>query len=120
MKWGMFSLLALLCACSDKTNPPRTITGADADNGLVVMQQVGCGSCHAIPGMAWPRGLSGPSLDGFADSPMIAGRFPNRPDVLIDFIVNAPGMAPDTGMPAMPLKPNEARDVAAYLYTLHE
>lgn len=112
-------LSALLSACADKSSPPRTIMGADADRGLEVMERVGCAACHETPGVAWPKGLAGPSLRGFADGPMIAGQFPNRPDVLIRFIKDAPSMAPATGMPAMPLTDPEARDVAAYLYTLH-
>jgi len=120
VKWIALLLPILLCGCSDKTNPPRTIAGADADAGLEVIQRVGCGACHVIPGVEWPQGASGPALKGFADSPMIAGRFPNRPAVLVDFMIDAPSMAPDTGMPPMPLTEEEARDVAAYLYTLHE
>lgn len=116
----MIALTALLCACADKSNPPRTVAGADAERGLAVMEQVGCAACHQTPGVRWPRGLAGPSLQGFADSPMIAGRFPNRPDQLVRFVRDAPSMAPDTAMPAMPLTEAEARDVAAYLYTLHD
>lgn len=120
MRWGVLALTALLCACADKTNPPRAIMGADAAEGLAIMQRTGCTACHAIPGVAWPRGLAGPALDGFADSPMIAGQFPNRPDLLIAFIKDAPSMAPATAMPAMPLTEAEARDMAAYLYTLND
>lgn len=120
MKWGVLSLTVLLCACADKTNPPVTIAGADASAGLEVMQRVGCAACHVTPGVRWPQGIAGPSLHGFADSPMIAGRFPNRPDELVRFLIDAPSMAPDTAMPPMPLTQQEARDVAAYLYTLDE
>ncbi len=120
MRWIAILPLLLAGACADKTNPPRAVTGADADAGLAVMRRVGCASCHIVPGIDWPAGVSGPSLRGFADSPMIAGRFPNRPDVLVDFMIDAPAMAPDTGMPAMPLTQDEARNVAAYLYTLDE
>ena len=49
---------------------------------------------------------------------MIAGRLPNRPDVLAHFVRRAPELVPGTTMPAMPLSEKEARDVAAYLYTL--
>lgn len=120
MRWGIICLTALVCGCADKSDPPRTIAGADASHGLVVMRQVGCASCHVIPGVDWPRGLAGPSLAGFADSPMIGGQFPNQPDILVDWLIDAPSMAPSTGMPAMPLSQSEARDVAAYLYTLDE
>jgi L-cysteine S-thiosulfotransferase len=120
VRWGVLGLTALLCACADKSDPPRGIAGADADNGLSVIGRTGCAACHVIPGVDWPRGLAGPSLEGFADSPMIGGRFPNQPDVLVDWLVDAPAMAPATAMPAMPLTEGEARDVAAYLYTLDE
>ena len=116
----MIGLSALLCACADKSDPPRAIAGADAGRGLAIMERVGCAACHVTPDIGWPQGLAGPSLHGFADSPMIAGQFPNRPDLLIAFIKDAPSMAPATAMPAMPLTDAEARDVAAYLYTLHD
>ena len=51
---------------------------------------------------------------------MIAGRLPNRPDVLAAFVRNAPALVPGTAMPAMPLTEEESRDVAAYLYTLEQ
>ena len=47
---------------------------------------------------------------------MIAGRVPNRPDLLSAYVRNAPAVAPGTTMPAMPLSVQESRDVAAYLY----
>ena len=81
------------------------------------MNRTGCGSCHRIPGV-WPEGSVGPSLEAFAQQTLIAGRLPNRADVLAEFVRDAPRYAPGTGMPAMPLTQEEARDVAAYLYTL--
>jgi len=51
---------------------------------------------------------------------MLAGRFPNRPDILVDWLIDAPSLAPDTGMPAMPLTRSEARDSAVYLYDLDD
>jgi len=120
VKWGALCLTSLLCACVDKSDPAREITGADAENGLAIMHRVGCASCHGIPGIQWPQGQTGPSLSGFAANPMIAGQFPNQPDVLVDWLINAPSMAPASAMPAMPLTESEARDVAAYLYTLDD
>ena len=51
---------------------------------------------------------------------MIAGRFPNQPEVLTAWLIDAPSLSPETGMPPMPLTGAEARDVAAWLYTLDE
>ncbi len=105
-------------ACSDKRQQPRALSGADAEAGLEVMKRVGCAACHDIPGVDWPRGAVGGSLAGFADRSMIAGRLPNQPQTVALWVRNAPSLAPTTGMPAMPITPSEARDVAAYLYTL--
>ena len=119
-----FAVLAIACAssgsaaCSDKSDLPRTLAGADPANGLIVIERVGCASCHAVPGVRWPVGATAASLDGFGDSPLISGRLPNQPDTLVRFLRNAPALDPQTAMPPMPLSQAEARDVAAYLYTL--
>ncbi|MBJ6128437.1 hypothetical protein [Microvirga splendida] len=49
---------------------------------------------------------------------LIAGLVPNQPVVLIKFIQDAPSIAPETGMPDMPVSEEEARHIAAFLYTL--
>lgn len=110
--------LLSLCACADKTDAPRVIAGADADAGLAVIERVGCAACHRVPGVAWPTGSVGGSLDGFAGRSLIAGRFPNQPDTLVRWLRDAPSLSPETGMPPVPITDGQARDVAAYLYTL--
>lgn len=108
----------LAAACQDVGVQQQPIAGADADRGRRAIQRVACGACHKIPGVSWPEGRVGPSLDGFADQALIAGRFPNEPQILAQWVRNAPALAPQTGMPPMPLSEQEARDVVAYLYTL--
>lgn len=93
-----------------------TMPQADAARGKQVIERVGCASCHRIPGIGWPRGMVGPALDGLAERALIAGQLPNRPDLLSAYIRNAPALVPDSGMPAMPVSEEEARDIAAYLY----
>lgn len=110
--------LVSLCACADKTDAPRVIEGADPARGLAVMERVGCATCHRIPGVAWPKGVIGGSLDRFAERPLIAGRLPNQPGTLVQWLRDAPSLSPETGMPPMPITDADARDVAAYLYTL--
>jgi len=107
-----------LCACADKSDAPRPIAGAEASRGLAVIERTGCAACHRVPGVDWPQGTVGGSLAGFADRSLIAGRFPNQPDVLVRWLRDAPSLSPETGMPPMPISDAEARDVAAYLYTL--
>ena len=112
--------MGLLGACADKTDPPRRIAGADPGQGLAVIERVGCATCHLVPGVAWPEGSVGGPLTGFAARPLIAGRLPNQPDVLVRWLRDPPSLSPATGMPAMPITESEARDIAAYLYTLDD
>jgi cytochrome c1 len=111
---------AAVTACADKANAPRTLAQADAAEGLRLIERHGCAACHAIPGVRWPQGRTGGDLTGVASRPMIAGRLPNQPAVMAAFVRDAPALLPDTGMPPMPLTDAEARDVAAYLYTLDD
>jgi cytochrome c1 len=62
----------------------------------------------------------GPPLDAWAEREFIAGSLPNEPDALIDWIVNPQAIEPGTAMPTLGVTPEEARDMAAYLYTLTE
>jgi mono/diheme cytochrome c family protein len=114
---GLFSGLA---ACADKADAPRPQAQADPAEGLKLIERSGCAACHVIPGLSWPRGRTGGPLAGVAARPLIAGRLPNQPDVMVRFVRDAPSLLPDIGMPPMPLTEPEARDVAAYLYTLDD
>ena len=117
--WALLAAL-LLAACENNGPQPRTIAGADPTRGLAVMERVGCAACHVIPGIDWPQGRAGPSLERFGSSPMIGGRFPNQPEVLAAWLMDAPSLSPETGMPPMPISEAEARDIAARLYTYDE
>ena len=112
--------MLMLGACKPSPDATQHMPEASAVRGLVAIQRAGCGACHTIPGLAWPKGKSGPSLEGFAEQGLIAGRLPNRPDMLAAYVRDAPATLPGTTMPAMPLTPAEARDVAAYLYATGE
>ena len=89
---------------------------ADAARGRQAIDRVGCGSCHTIAGVGWPKGQVGPRLEGLGDRALIAGRVPNTPGKLAAYIRNAPELVPSATMPAMPVSEREARDIAAYLY----
>jgi cytochrome c2 len=109
------------CDLSDA--PPiesKVVQGGDAARGRAIVASGvhGCTACHAVPGIRAPRGVVGPPLHGTARRGLIAGRLPNTPAVLVAFLENPPLLAPETGMPNVGLTPEEARHVAAYLYTL--
>ncbi len=113
---ALLPLLALVAACKPPPEESRFMPIASAERGKAVIVRVGCASCHTITGIDWPRGQNGPALHAFAERGLIAGRLPNRPDVLAAYIRNAPGMVPGSAMPAMPVSEQEARDIAAFLY----
>ncbi len=119
-KSGAWLLLACfgLAACDGPPDRTPTLGDADAAKGLQLVTDKGCVACHTFPDVKWPRGRLGPSLDGFARQGLIAGRLPNQPGVLMQFVRNAPGLMPGTAMPAISMSDQEARDVTAYLLTL--
>ncbi len=43
---------------------------------------------------------------------------PNQPDVLVAWILDPASLSAATGMPPSPVTESQARDIAAYLYTL--
>jgi cytochrome c2 len=105
-----------LGACGASKAP--VATGGDADRGAAIIKDVGCGGCHTIPGVRGARGTVGPPLDAFAKRTYIGGQAPNTPDNLVRWLRDPPAMEPGTAMPAIGLSEQQARDIAAYLYTL--
>jgi len=100
------------------TAPYRVATGGNAGDGRKVIQSAGCGACHTIPGIHAANGELGPPLNSFSRRTMIAGEVPNTPDNLIRWIENPPSVESGTAMPNLGLDDQQARDAAAYLYTL--
>ena len=106
-----------LAACGKQGEAPR-IAGGDAKVGKKLVEQYQCGSCHAIPDVAAARGTTGPNLEGFGRRSYVAGRFPNDADALTRWLVNPPAMKPGTLMPDLGVSTDDARHMAAFLYTL--
>lgn len=113
------SLAAALAACTEtEVAPEQRVLNGDLQRGRDIIAQTGCGACHVIPGIAGAIGPVGPSLKGFGRRTLIAGIHPNQPEVLALWVRDAPSLAPDTGMPDLPLSEEESRHVAAYLFSL--
>jgi len=93
-------------------------TGGTAAAGKRVIAQFNCGSCHTIPGIRGAQGLVGPPLLFFGRRTFIAGEVPNTPDNLVHWVMSPQSIEPSTAMPTLGLTEQQARDVAAYLYTL--
>ena len=88
------------------------------ENGARLIRDLGCGGCHTVPGVMGANGLTGPPLTAFAQRAYIAGRVPNEEANLVQWIVSPQSIDPETAMPATGADVADARDIAAYLYTL--
>lgn len=109
---------AWLAACGAQHDYEPRVADGDASRGRVALAQFECGVCHVIPGVAGGQGRLGPPLDTMRRNVYVAGKFPNTPEVLIRWIQDAPALAPETAMPDVGVNEQQARDMAAYLYSL--
>lgn len=121
-QFSMALLMAtgLLSGCTGgQAIPGYTVaTGGSSQSGKQVIAQFQCGQCHTIPGIKNANGVFGPPLNFIARRSTIAGNFPNDPNSLTQWILSPEEMKPKTAMPDMGLSEQQARDTAAYLYTL--
>jgi len=111
------ALLPVVGACKDRDRPVAMVSG-NPDAGKELIATFGCGACHTIPGVAGARGMVGPPLSRFAGRAYIAGEVPNTERSLIRWIMNPQSIEPGTAMPNLGVSQAQARDLAAYLYTL--
>ncbi|HWE49422.1 MAG TPA: c-type cytochrome [Bryobacteraceae bacterium] len=114
------TLLFGLTACSNQSAQRDAIrlTGGDPAKGAAVIARYGCGSCHTISPLQSARGLVGPALDGLRNRMYVAGMLHNNADNLANWVQNPKAVNPKTAMPALGVSKDEARDVAAYLYSI--
>lgn len=118
---GIAALLALAVVAGCHPQDDRTasqLTGGDPRRGRAAIAWYGCGGCHTIPGVDASSGLVGPSLQMIGDRTYIAGNLPNHSENLILWITDPQKVEPGTAMPDLNVSQRDARDIAAYLYTL--
>lgn len=96
----------------------QTMTAGHVTAGHDAIGRYGCGACHVIPGVAGAGGAVGPALGGVAVRATIAGRLPNEPDAMIRWLRHPQAVVPGNAMPEQGVTDRDARDMAAYLYTL--
>ncbi len=118
------SVLLLLAGCSRYENyvAYRNASGV-TDGGAPLagkdaIRNYGCNTCHTIPGVRDAVGVVGPSLNHWANRNLIAGKLPNTPENLMHWIQQPHTIDPHTAMPEMNVTDDDARNIAAYLYTL--
>ena len=115
---SVFASVSLVSACSGAEHQANNLTGGDAERGNASIRKYGCGSCHTIPGVTGARSQVGPDLSGLARRVYIAGVLTNSPEHLVAWIENPQAVDDKTAMPNMGVTALDARDIAAYLYTL--
>jgi cytochrome c len=103
----------------DLARRASAMTRGDPDHGRALAKMKGCAGCHQIPGVNGANGSVGPSLASFSHRVYIGGVLSNTPDHLHQWLLDPPAIDPKTAMPNVGLTDQEARDVAAFLYTLN-
>jgi cytochrome c oxidase assembly factor CtaG/cytochrome c2 len=123
------TITLLLCACClwatssacrrhEVLNNASILTGGNPQTGQQKLEYYGCPACHTIPGVRGADGLVGPPLTRVASRVYIAGVLPNTPENMVRWLEDPPAVDKLTAMPNMRIPVSDARDIAAYLYTL--
>jgi cytochrome c oxidase assembly factor CtaG len=113
------ALVLFIGACANHDEQwAAEMTRGNPASGKEAIRSYGCPSCHTIPGIRATKGLVGPPLAGIASRSYIAGVLSNTPDHMVMWLRNPPGIDSKTAMPNMNVTERDARDIAAYLYTL--
>jgi cytochrome c1 len=113
------AILFFLAACTSNVNgvpQPRPASETSIENGRRLIALYGCGSCHTIPGVPGAAGKAAPPLANFYERSFIAGHLANTSDNLVQWILDPQKIEPGTAMPNLGVKPDEARDIASFLY----
>ncbi len=110
------AIALLLTACQDPA--PRQVSSGDPGRGPELIRSYGCHACHLIPGVPGADGLVGPPLIHWSGRVYIAGHLPNTPENLVRWIMNPQAIHEHTAMPNMGVTEQDARHIAAYLFTL--
>jgi len=111
-----------LCGCSSggvDFAQGEKMTGGDAEAGKHAIVIHDCSSCHVIPGIEGDVNVQGPPLSRWATRKTIAKEWPNTPANLEDWIRHSEELRPGTTMKLMSISEKDARDIAAYLFSLN-
>jgi cytochrome c2 len=117
-------LATAFISCSEKFDYDKgtRMTGGDPKAGMEKIILHDCHSCHVIPGIPVNRDSRGPALKHWASHTTIAKKWPNTPENLEDFIEHPERMLHGTGLKSeitmSNVKPGDAKDIAAYLFSI--
>jgi cytochrome c2 len=117
--WLLTLPLALLMAASgcDRQPQQRAANPAEMERGRVALANYGCAACHSIKGMHAPDRTVGPPLEHISKNSYIAGVLPNNSASMARWIMTPRRISPGTAMPDLGVTADDARAMAAYLYS---
>jgi len=118
--WAALVAATLLAGCqgSGASRPSGVATGGYVRSGRDAILSRHCGACHDIPGVVGAHGVIGPPLESFSRRTFVAGLLPNTPPNLVRWLREPQRIDPLSAMPTLGLDEQEAKNVAAYLYSL--
>lgn len=100
------------------SNAVARFPAADPKHGAALVSQLGCGTCHVVPGVPSANGNVGPPLTRMGNRVYIAGVLANTPDNMVRWLRHPQQIVPGNAMPDLRVSEQNARDLAAYLETL--
>lgn len=110
------TMLIASCAKKDKELAAEA-TGGDVAKGKAAIGKYGCGGCHTIPGIEGAKATVGPNLTGIGKRSYVAGQ-QNSLETLTQWVKHPQAQKPGTPMPEMGVTDDDAKHIAAYLYSL--
>jgi cytochrome c len=117
--WVLAALTAAMATgCTTPPTPPAEVPDGDPARGARLINELGCGSCHTVPGVRDAGGLVGPPLNRFGSRAYIGGELTNNGSNLQRWVRNPQDVEPGTAMPNLGVSEIDARDIAAYLLSL--
>jgi putative membrane protein len=96
----------------------EAMTGGSATSGKVAIGKYGCGACHAIPGIDSANATVGPPLTQIAMRQYLGGHLLNTPTNMVKWIQHPQVIDPGHAMPELGVTDEDAKDIAAFLYSL--
>jgi cytochrome c len=96
----------------------HAMTRGDPSRAPPLIARFGCGGCHTISAIPGADGKVAASLDHLRERVYIGGGvLRNTPENLVGWIVAPQAYQPHSAMPRTGINEQEARDVAAFLYS---
>ena len=118
LRGALVVAIALNGCAAYAAEPAWAVQVGNAERGTQRIAQYGCPACHTIPGVKNANGNVGPPLARIGERIYIAGMLRNTPPNLVRWIREPQAVVPGNAMPDMGVSEADARDIAAYLYTL--